>query len=101
MKVQLFKEWTTWKYPLKICFRDKICMTMGVVQLRSSFFWGIAGWLVSNIWRKCGYLAIEMRPLRCCHIFDTTQPVTRHHIPGKWRLYDFYILNQEEGNICL
>jgi len=48
MKVQLFKEWRTWKYSLKICFRDKICMTVGVVQLRSSFFWGMMShrWLI-------------------------------------------------------
>jgi hypothetical protein len=48
MKVHLFKEWRMWKHPFKVCFRDKISMILGRVELRSSFFWDMVSrrWLI-------------------------------------------------------
>ena len=91
MKVQLFKEWRTWKCPLKICFRDKIfgSGTVEVFILLGYDVTSLVDWCPTfgenvDIW------PLEMRPLHCCRTSDTIHPVTRHHIPEKWRLHDFY-----------
>lgn len=103
MKVHLFKEWRMWKSLFKVCFRDNTSMTLGVVQLRSSFYWDMVShrrvFGAQHFEKVWIFGPLKMRPLHWLKMSGTTHPLMWYHIPEEWRLHDFYILNGEEERV--